>query len=148
MIAIGKTSWDSHIQESERFCMYSQYKTTITVEPYLLLNMNRYVKIMRALVHFRLKISNLFVHKYRYRNANQMSNMCRLCLSETEDEVHFVLGCSKLDSLRKELIPPKFSFYPSRFNLISLLSVKDEKTLNNFATFLYKSFKLLEQASV
>ena len=51
---------DSHIQTSEISSFYKKDKTFYAMEPYLLLDINRYVKC--SLTEFRVGVSDIFVH--------------------------------------------------------------------------------------
>ena len=35
--------WDDHVNTSDRFSLYRQFKTLAFVEPYIMLNLNRYI---------------------------------------------------------------------------------------------------------
>ena len=137
--------WNDHINRSDRFDVYCQHKTSHYIEPYLLINMNRYV--MNALVRFRLGISNLLVHKNRYKAIeNENTNVCRLCFDHVENELHIVLCCQELNEIREDLLPRKYYIQPCMFKLILLMSSKNETVIHNLAIFLYKSFQLLDHA--
>ena len=51
---------DDHIQTSERFSFYKKFKTSYEMEPYLLLDINRYVKC--SLTRFIFGISDIFFY--------------------------------------------------------------------------------------
>ena len=109
------------------------------MEPYLLLDINRYVKC--SLTRFRFGIFNIFVHGMRYKsNVTTRELMCPFCSISIENEVHFVLCCPGLDDLRGRYIRPKYFNFPSDFRLTLLLSTKNERTLQNLALYLYKAF--------
>jgi hypothetical protein len=121
------------------------FKTSNVVEPYLLMNINRFVKC--TLTKLRFGISAIAVHSQRYsRSPSANDLMCHLCKSACEDEVHFVLCCPALEDLRRILIRPKYYQYPSTFKLTLLLSSNNENTFRNLALYLYKSFKRLNVA--
>ena len=130
---------DDHIQTSERFSFYKKFKTSYEMEPYLLLDINRYVKC--SLTRFRFRISDIFVHCMRYKNnviAREL--MCPFCSISIENEVSFVLCCPGLDDLRRRYIHPNYFNFPSDFRLTLLLSTKNERTLRNLALYLYEAF--------
>ena len=137
-------TWHDHINSSERYSLYCQFKTSHYMEPYLNLNMNRYV--MKALVYFRIGISELLVHKNRYKNTHN-GFQCRLCHMHEENELHILLCCTELDDLRSELIPAKFHNRPNLFKLILIMSNKNENLVHNLSLYLYKCLKMLEHAS-
>ena len=134
--------WSDHINTSERYSFYCQLKPSFssTVEPYLTLNMNRY--IMKALIFFRLGISDLLVHRNRYKISQ--NNLCRFCSSDIENELHVVLCCPELADLRNDFIPFKYHNHPSMFRLILLLSCKKEDVIHGLALYLYKCFQYLD----
>ena len=137
--------WSDHIRTSERFSEYCMFKTSMTLEPYLSLNLNRY--IMNALVKFRLGISRIAQHANRYSNSVDHNSMvCHLCHDGMENDVHFMLYCPLLEDLRHALIPSKFSRYPCKFRLYLLLANKNENLILNVAMFLYKAQKRLDVA--
>ena len=73
--------------------------------------------------------------------------MCSYCeLNDIEDEYHFVLQCSKYQTLRNEYIPSYYPRNPSMYKTIELLNSDKVKTLNNFAIYIIKAFKLRLQA--
>ena len=138
--------WHSHINNSDRYSHYCQFKTNHCMEPYMHLSMNRYV--VKALVYFRLGISSIVVHSQRYKeNANNMSTACRLCNTGIENEVHIMLCCEKLRVLRNDLLPVKYYRFPNVFKLNLLLANQNEKIVQNLALYLYKTLKMLEHAS-
>ena len=137
--------WHNHINNSDRYSFYCQFKSNNFIEPYMNLSINRYV--VKALVYFRLGISSIIVHSQRYKENVSNNVSCRLCGIGTENEIHIVLCCSELQNIRNELIPAKFYRHPSLFRLNMLLANQNEKILGNLALYLYKCFKLLEHAS-
>ena len=54
-------NWNSHINSSNRFLEYSKFKSCHQIEPYLMLDLNRYVRY--ALTKFRLEVSDIMVHR-------------------------------------------------------------------------------------
>ncbi len=131
--------WDDHIQTSDRFALYKTFKTSYIREPYLLINCNRFIKC--ALTKFRCGVSDIKVHRHRYKNLNIVDMNCPLCNSADEDEVHFVLCCPAFDDLRKQFIPLKYYRYPNLFRLGLLLATQNENILRNLCVYLYKAFK-------
>ena len=128
-----------HIQTSERFSFYKKFKTSHEMEPYLLLDINRYAEC--SLTMFSFGISDIFVHCMSYKsNVTARKLMCPFCSISIENEVHFVLCCPGLDDLRGRYIRPKYFNFPSDFRLTLLLSTKNERTLRNLALYLYKAF--------
>ena len=109
------------------------------MEPYLVLDINRYVKC--SLTRFRCGTSDIVVYCMRYvDNVTARELMCPFCSISIENEVSFVLCCPGLDDLRRRYIHPNYFNFPSDFRLALLLSTKNERTLRNLALSLHKAF--------
>ena len=59
-----------------------------------------------------------------------------------EDEYHFILDCSRYNDLRRKYIKQDYWRNPSANKLITLLSVRNVKELNNFGKYLCLAEKL------
>ena len=113
-------AWDDHINISERFSLYRQFKTLAGIEPYMMLNLNRYIRY--ALTRFRVELSDIKVIRSRFKLHNADELKCPLCLSAVDNEVHFVLCCPAFDDLRYEFIESKYFNNPCEFWLALLLA--------------------------
>ena len=109
------------------------------MEPYLSINIDRFIR--NSLTKFRLGISDIAIHRQRYKSENSKNVKCPLCNADKEDEIHFVFICPVLADLRTEYIPLKYYSKPSLFKLILLFSSRNDQVITNFTTFLYKAFK-------
>ena len=134
--------WNEHIQNSDRFMVYRTFKSINTIEPYLYIDANRYVK--NALTRFRCGVSPILLHCARYKNTAETNLVCRMCKVDLENELHLVLCCPCLNDLRKEFIPQKYYRYPCNFRLALLLATQNKHILKNLALFLYFTFKRLK----
>jgi hypothetical protein len=132
--------WEFHVNNSDRFSVYTTFCTSADVKTYLLLNIDKHLKYVMS--RFRLGISEIAEHYYRYRKHNQSDLLCQLCKKEKENEMHFVLCCHVLQDLRVRYIPSKCYNFPSMFKLALLLASTHEQTIKNVAIYLYKAFKL------
>ena len=130
--------WDDHVNTSDRFSLYRQFKTLACVEPNIMLNLNRYIRY--TLTRFRFGVSDIKVHRSRFKLYNVDELKCPLCLSAVENEVHFVLCCPAFEDLRHEFIESKYFNNACEFRLALLLATQNERTLKNLALFLYKAF--------
>ena len=54
-----------------------------------------------SFVKIRISNSNLNIEKGRYLNTPAEDRICKLCNSGVEDEFHFTIICSKLQSCRE-----------------------------------------------
>ena len=61
-------SLDDHVNTSDRFSLYIQFKTLTGVEPYLMLNLNRHIRY--RLTSFRFGVSDIKVHRSRFKVYN------------------------------------------------------------------------------
>ena len=126
------------INTSDRFSLYRQFKTLTGLEPYLMLNLNRHIRY--TLTRFRFGVSDIKVHRSRFKLHNADELKCLLCLSAVDNEVHFVLYCPAFDDLRYEFIESKYFINPCEFRLALLLATQNERALKNLALFVYKAF--------
>ena len=90
-------------------------------------------------IRFRLGISDLYVHKFRY-NSMPYPTLCPLCDEEEEDEQHFVLTCPATYDIRRKYL---FSHIQCETldPLVSLLTTKETFVIRNVAMYLYYAFK-------
>ena len=100
--------WDDHVNTSDRFSLYRQCKTLTGVKPYFMLNLNRHIRCDMILTRFRTGVSYIKVHRSRFKVYNGDDLKCPLCLSDVDNEAHFVLCCPAFDDLRYEFIEPKY----------------------------------------
>ena len=113
LIDIRWQAWDDHVNTSNRFSLYRQFKTLVCVEPYILLNLNRYIRY--TLTRFRFGVSDIKVHRSRFKLYNVDELNCPLCLSAVDNEVRFVLCCLAFVDLRYEFIESKYFNNPCEF---------------------------------
>ena len=85
-------------------------------------------------------MSDIKVHRSRFKLYNVDELKCPLCVSAVENEVHFVLCCPAFEDLRHEFIELKYFNNPCEFRLALLLATQNERALKNLALFLYKVF--------
>ena len=131
--------WNNHIESSERFHFYRSFKSGKDTEPYVLLNISRFVK--SALTRFRFGISAITVHSLRFKRTDTRDLLCPLCKSATEDEIHFVLCCPAYHDLRQRFISRKFYNYPCAFRLSLLVASTNNSIIWKLCMYLYLAFK-------
>ena len=78
----------------------------------------------------------------RYKRHTDKDMIRPLCRVAQETELHFVLCCPVLRTLRAQFIPLKFYKFPSLFRLSLLLASTNENIVRNLSVYLYKAFKL------
>ena len=138
LVECYRQDWDFHVNNSERFSVYSSFKSVCEPEPYLFLDVNRYIRT--ALVRFRFGMSVIALHSSRFAN-NTKNVACPMCKNVEESEVHFILCCPSYTSLRNQYIPLKFIRHPCAFRLSLLLSTRNMTILKNLALFIYYALK-------
>ena len=110
-----------HVHNSDRFSQYRLFAGNVeSKKTYLALNIDNHLKFL--MTRFRFGISNLAVHRYRYRYYSEEEIKCPLCRSYEDNEIHLLLCCPCLSKLRRELIPAKFYRNPNAFKLSLLMS--------------------------
>ena len=129
--------WHNHLELSNRFDLYKEYKQNIGVETYLLMNLDK--AIVNIITRFRLGISQIKVHCNRYREFE--INICPVCNSGLENEVHVFFKCSAYDDIRITYLPRNVFENACIQNVINLLTTKDETLLKNTGIFLFMAMK-------
>jgi len=61
-------------------------------------------KTRNILTRFRVGMHQLEIERGRFFNINVEERICKLCKKECEDEIHFLLDCDKLGSVRGLLL--------------------------------------------
>ena len=64
------------LNTNDRFSLYRQFKTLTGVEPYLMLNLNRHIRY--TVTRFRFGVSDIKVHRSRFKVYNVDDLKCRL----------------------------------------------------------------------
>ena len=120
--------------------MYRQFVNLHDVKPYLKLDMDIHLK--RIMAKFRLGVSDIKVHKFRYKAHAENDLICPLCNESVENEVHFVLCCPALDEVRQKYIPVKYTRQRNSFRLCLLLASSHHEVVHNLALYLCKALKV------
>ena len=134
--------WDSHLETSDRYSVYRTYASHHSVKAYLLIGMEYYMR--RILTRFRLGISDIRTHKYRYSNVSETNLLCPFCIESQENEVHFLLKCPVYHDLRLRYIDKKYYALPCFFRFCLLMSTQNVNTIWNLSMYMLKAFKLRE----
>jgi hypothetical protein len=100
----------------------------------------------KNITRFRLSAHDLEIEKGRYTGVKAHQRFCKLCSSEVEDEIHFLLKCSALDTTRSSFIEniksynKNFESLSDKNKLIWLLSSEDNIILDNLCRHLNSLF--------
>ena len=137
-----RNDWRNSIQSSVRYSFYKLVKVDHSTEPYLYALDKRVFR--DALIRFRMGISDLFVHKYRY-STFPFVNLCPLCMEKEEDEVHFLLYCPATNDIRIQYLL-KYVQFDAFDPLLNIFLNNDVCAIRNIATYLYKAFRRRAEA--
>ena len=85
---------------------------------------------LKALYKY-MGISDVAVHYYRYKRHTDKDLICPFYRVVQETDLHFVLCCSVLRTLRPQFIPLKFYKGPCLFRLNLLLASTNETIVRN-----------------
>ena len=119
--------WNSHVQTSDRFDLYRLINEQHCLPTYISIDLNRQLKILTT--KFRFGVSDIAVHRLRYRHLDDCNLICPFCKGDREYEIHFVLVCPVLNDIREQFIPSKYFNTPSLFKLVMLMSSRHEHTV-------------------
>ena len=143
MIDCFQQEWHYDITTKTRFAFYSSFKSVHSV-PQAIFDIKN-VAIRKALLRFRVGVSSLKPHRYRFSAVNPTMLFCPFCKDTPETEVHFLLVCPTYRCLRESLIPAKFYSTPSALKAARLLA--NERCSKQLAVFVYKAFQTRNQAA-
>ena len=132
--------WNSHVLISDRFSVCRTFCTVYDMKMYLKLNIDRHLKFI--MTRFRLGISDIAVHFYRYKRHTDNDLFCPLCGEAQKNELHFVLCCPVLSDLRAQFIAAEFYKFPSLFSISLPLTFSNEKFVRTLSVYLYRGLKL------
>ncbi|MEW8547450.1 MAG: hypothetical protein AB2693_28420, partial [Candidatus Thiodiazotropha sp.] len=109
---------------------YALFKQNFTLEKYLQYGSRNQRK---TLCKFRISNHKLEIEQGRYKNISVDKRICKLCNDGIEDEIHFLLNCSVLDTTRKTTLSEIYKLYPKTKDLndkdkfIWLMSTEDSE---------------------
>ena len=132
-------NWYNHLENSVRFSSYKQYKNCFEKEKYVdIIKVNIY---RNAIAQFRMGVSNINSHKYRYSD-NQQNWNCPFCTDTTETETHFLFECQVYDDVRSRYFYNSINIDCSTNPNLKFIGNLSEETVFDFAKFLFYAFKL------
>ena len=137
LIDCYRQDWQSHLDNSDRFNVYRVIKSSLHLEPYFDCVPSNGLR--KVLTRFRLGISEINTHKFRYR-TDDVHFDCQLCGHPNENEMHFLFYCDHLSALRDKYIPRRYCTFPSLEKMRLLFC--DKENLNNLARFIFHGLKL------
>ena len=127
--------WISQLHSSNRYLLYKQLKQQPTLEKYLFLDK----KVFReAYIKFRLGVSELYNHKYRFNNESS-SVLCPSCQEEEEDDSHFLVECPAYEDLRCKYF--RYLINPTPLSYAAVLTSEETETVRGVSAYLFHAFK-------
>ena len=103
---VFKQSWYGKLTSNHDLHFYSSFKSMIYLESFLL-HRNLPFSLQTTLIRFRLGVSNILCHRYKYSN-NIDIQLCPLCKKNIEDEHHIILVCKVYENFRLTYLSDKF----------------------------------------
>ena len=85
------------MNQKNKLRTFRLFKYNFKLEPYL---DNVTFKQRSILTKFRIGSHNLEIETGRHKNLQENEHICKLCQKGKEDEIHFLMECSKLNSVR------------------------------------------------
>ena len=143
LVDISTQEWHSDITENRKLDTYILYKSELSFETYLSIDIMPKHRI--SLSRFRCVNHNLAIEKMRSTHSRE-DRICKFCYTNfgsyvVEDDFHFVLLCPLYNHIRSHYIQKYFS-HPSPATFISLISSKSHNVIRDIAGFLYHAGKL------
>ena len=132
MIAESDNIWQQTLQESNRYLIYKNSKQSRYKEMYL--NHIKPDVIRRLLSRFRLGVSAILTHKYRF--VNDKETMCPMCTEHEEDDINFILHCPVYHDLRVKYLSP-FHSPPNEISFNSMLQMEDANMIAGLKLYIY-----------
>ena len=142
LIDVRMQNLSDHLNTSERFSFYSSISNHdyLSLPKYVLLDINRQLKVI--MTKFRFGVSDINVHRLRYKTHSQAQLFCPFCKNVEENELHFVLCCPMYTEVRARYIALKFYRQPNMFRLHVLLNSSQNIIVENICRFIYHALKI------
>ncbi|XP_061167256.1 uncharacterized protein LOC133176104 [Saccostrea echinata] len=119
--------WHSDINNSSKGQIYKIFKSDFGFEKYLSILPS---KLQKILIKFRTSNHHLPIETGRWSNIPLDERVCKLCnTGQIADEFHFILECKTLNSIRKNLLHPRFCKTPNTLKFSEIMSTTNLKTL-------------------
>ena len=154
-----KTGLEKHQHElircNKKLKFYSTFKTDVTPSNSLELITN--LKHRRAVAKLRVGNHNLRIEtgRHSYPKLPEHLRICQNCSSnEVENEEHFVLNCSRYNTIRKSLIDyivrnySDFSSLDANQKIIFLFNNIDAFLCKKLGYFIYEAFALRNESTI
>ena len=119
---VFKQSWYGKLTSDPHLHFYSSFKSMIYLNSFLF-HRTLPFSLQTTLIRFRLGVSNILCHRYKYSN-NINIHLCHLCKKDIKDEHQILLVCKVNENLPLTYLPEKFLKNRCTFNSTHLMSNK------------------------
>ena len=138
-----KQEWSTSVNSMSKLDYYVKFKTTFCYEDYIdKLNNDSLRKYFSRL---RLCSHSLEIEFGRYNGDDRNNRLCKLCNQKVvESEYHFLLCCTKYETVRKKYLGHISWPTVHKFNL--LMSTKKKTTMIKLSKFIKEAFEIRESA--
>ena len=123
--------------------IYGQIKDKFEREPYLEEIAN--FQLRKIITKFRCSDHKLEIEIGRHNNIPRENRLCKTCLVDIENEMHFLCNCPRYNDVR--------AYYFGKASLTteigkSIMTCKEKETTSKLALYLQKSYKLRETLNI
>ena len=133
------------INSSDRLNQYRKFKSVLEPEKYL--DSIRQKCFRDALIRFRLGISDINVHKNRYKATDLPIEDDRpFCPGVEENECHLCFRCSMHNDIRPTVMRKNQKPYQESAQLARLKYSRDDGTIRKIAWHVFKASELRKRA--
>ena len=142
--------WRARVTNTIKGNTYSQFKSRISLEPYLSLIRNRKHRIQFS--KLRLSDHKLMIELGRHNKIPSEERVCPLCKSGIEDKVRFTLKCQFFQKRRSTFLSAFkkrctfFSGLAKNQKLHFLLTNENQQICNIFSRYLYELADMHEKS--
>ena len=138
LIDCDTQTWHTNMLEMPKLNLYRMFKTTLSTEKYLLLNLPRRLQV--ALTKFRISCHDFEIEIGRRYGVPKEDRLCKLCISENlnrvEDEFHVIFVCNAYRDYRQLYFDVDQTQAHNMYSLIKLLRNTQELCITRLANFL------------
>lgn len=142
MILEYQREWVCKIGASDRYQFYRSFKWHQGAELYLTSLRNE--RLRNILIRFRMGLSELYIHQFRFRKDVQCL-LCPTCTEKDEDEIHFLFLCPAYEDLRRTFLSTCYGSLISDA-IVQIFSSCDEDVVKKVALYIYYAFRRRREA--
>ena len=132
--------WKDQLKkENSKLDIYVKIKENFDREPYLK-DVNNF-QLRKIITKFRCSDHKLEIEKGRHNNIPRESRLCKICLTDVENEIHFLCTCPTYNNLRLRYFGESTLTTEMGKNI---LACKEKAVSFNLANYLVRAYKKKE----